>query len=157
MKGKLIKELHVGQQACFEKTISESDIQLFAGISGDFNPIHVNRIAAQKSIFKSRIAHGILSASLISTVIGMYLPGPGTIYLEQNLKFVKPVYINDTIRATVEIKKIIDAKNTVLLETVCINQNQQKVLTGNAKVMPPKKTVLNDLSILNIKKYGGKK
>lgn len=138
MKGKTITEIQIGDQAYFEKTISESDIYMYAGITGDLNPVHINRQVAEKSFFKKRIAHGMLSAGLISAVLGMQLPGPGTIYLEQELKFMKPVYIGDTIKAIVVVKEKLVEKNIVILETVCINQNNENVLKGRAVVMPPK-------------------
>lgn len=91
---------YIGQNASFSKTISETDVYLFAGISGDFNPVHVNKIEAEKTRFGRQIAHGILCSSLISSVLGTRFPGEGTIYLEQTLKFCSPVYIGDTITVT---------------------------------------------------------
>lgn len=127
--------IQVGQSANFAKTISESDIYGFAGIVGDFNSAHVNEVEAEKSIFGKRIAHGMLVGSLISTVLGMYLPGPGTIYLEQNLKFKKPVYIGDTVNAVVTVSKIINEnKGIYSLDTVIYNQNNEIVTDGYAVV-----------------------
>ena len=94
-----MKKLEIGQSASFSKTISEYDVYSFAGIVGDFNPIHINSVEGEKSIFKSRIVHGMLAGSFISTVLGMKLPGEGTVYLEQNLKFKLPVFFGDTIDA----------------------------------------------------------
>jgi len=139
MLGKSINEINVGDRASFEKTISETDIYLFAGITGDLNPAHIDQVEAEKSMFKGRIAHGILVSGLISTVLGMYLPGPGTIYLGQELKFLAPVRIGDTIRAEVEVIEKIDEKNRVKLKTQCINQEGKVVIDGIATVMPPKK------------------
>ncbi|WP_194436991.1 MaoC family dehydratase [Vibrio fluminensis] len=133
-----IDQLELGQSAHFEKTISESDIQMFCGISGDINPVHVSQIAGQKSIFGNRVAHGIMVSGLTSAVLGMQLPGPGTIYLGQELKFTAPVYIGDTIRAEVEVIEINRAKNIVKLATRSINQNNKVVIEGMATVMPPK-------------------
>ncbi|ELV8684180.1 MaoC family dehydratase [Vibrio cholerae] len=133
-----IDQLELGQSAHFEKTISESDIQMFCGISGDINPVHVSQIAGQKSIFGNRVAHGIMVSGLTSAVLGMQLPGPGTIYLGQELKFTAPVYIGDTIRAEVEIIEINREKNIVKLATRSINQNNKIVIEGMATVMPPK-------------------
>ena len=99
--------IKIGQTASFSKTISEFDVYGFAGLVGDFNSVHLNRVEAEKSIFKNRIAHGMLIGSLISTVLGMKLPGSGTIYLEQNLQFKRPVYFGDTATATVTVKEII--------------------------------------------------
>ncbi len=127
---------YIGQTAHFSKTVTESDIYGFAGISGDFNPVHVNRVGAEHSIFKKQIAHGLLGASFISTVIGMYLPGPGTIYMKQNLKFTSPVYIGDTITATVSIEDI--QKENAVLNTIVTNQNGDVVIDGDALVKLPK-------------------
>ena len=138
MTGKKIKEISVGDTAEFEKTITETDVYLFAGITADFNPVHINAIEANKSIFRGRVVHGILTSGLISAVLGTRLPGIGTIYLSQNLKFLKPVYINDTIKATVKAKKIIIEKNIVIFETICTNQHGEIVVEGEAMVMPPK-------------------
>ena len=132
-----VAKLKVGDKASFQKTISEADVYQFAGITGDLNPAHVNSVIANKSIFKDRVVHGMLLGGLISAVLGMYLPGPGTIYLEQNLKFKKPVFFGDTIEAIVEVKEIIIEKNRIILETICVNQNGIVVLEGYAVVMPP--------------------
>lgn len=139
MLGKSVNELRRGDQAEFSKTIAESDIYLYAGITGDFNPAHVNQAYAEKTFFKSRIAHGLLSAGLISTIIGTILPGPGTIYLKQELNFIAPVYIGDTITAFVEVLDINVSKNRVLLKTICRNQENKLIIEGQALVSPPKK------------------
>lgn len=99
---------NLNQKACFTKTISESDVYLFAGITGDFNSVHINNIAVQRNSYGERIVHGILVAGLISATIGMKLPGEGTIYLEQDVKFLKPVKIGDTVTATVEIVEVLN-------------------------------------------------
>lgn len=138
MKGKTIDELNVGQTASFTKTISESDVYLYAGITGDFNPAHVNEIYAKKTAFKTRIAHGMLSAGLISSVLGNQLPGPGTIYMQQQLSFRAPVTIGDTITATVEVIEVIREKKRVRLKTVCTNQKDVVVLDGEALISPPR-------------------
>ena len=123
----------VGQSASFSKTISESDVYGFAGIVGDFNEIHINQAKAEKSIFGSRIAHGMLVGSLISTVIGMYLPGPGAIYLEQDLKFKKPVFIGDTVTAMVVVSEIINKEKGIMkLNTTISNQREEIVTDGYA-------------------------
>jgi len=103
MIGKTIDELRIGDTAEFTKTISESDIYLFAGVTGDLNPAHINESYAQNTFFKTRIAHGMLLAGFISAVIGMKLPGPGAIYVRQELKFLAPARIGDTITARVEV------------------------------------------------------
>ncbi len=138
MTGRSINEIEIGDSAMFQKTISETDVYLFAGISGDFNPAHLNEQEAKKTIFQDRIAHGILTAGLISAVLGTRLPGPGTIYLDQHLSFRKPVYFGDTITAKVTVlEKNVD-KNILVCETTCHNQKDEIVLTGKATVMPPK-------------------
>jgi len=128
---------YIGQTASISKTLSENDIYLFAGITGDFNPAHINAEYAKNTTFRKRIAHGILSSGLISAVIGMQLPGPGTIYLGQNLKFLAPVYIGDTVTATVQVNSIDEDKHRAILETKCINQDGITVITGEATVMLP--------------------
>ncbi|MZK52787.1 MaoC family dehydratase [Clostridium beijerinckii] len=128
---------YLGQSASFSKTISEYDVYSFAGICGDFNPVHINKEEANKSIFKGQIAHGILVSSFISAVLGMYLPGPGTIYLQQNLSFKKPVYIGDTITATVVIEEIEKEKGIAKLKTTVTNQNVKVVVEGEAIVKLP--------------------
>lgn len=138
MIGKKIDEIQTGDRAEFSKTISESDIYLYAGITGDFNPVHVNQAYAEKSFFQSRIAHGLLPAGFISTVIATKLPGPGTIYVKQELSFTAPVYIGDTITASVEVLEIDPSKNRVILKTICENQENKVVIKGQALVSPPK-------------------
>lgn len=132
-----LEQLSIGQSASFEKTISEADIQMFCGISGDINPVHVSALAAEKSVFGKRVAHGILVSGLTSAVLGMQLPGPGTIYLGQELRFVAPVYIGDTIRAEVEVVEIIPEKKLVKLKTTSTNQDGKVVISGVATVRPP--------------------
>lgn len=127
--------IEIGQSASFSKTITESDISTFAGLTGDFNPIHINQQEAEQSIFGRRIAHGMLSASLISTVIGMYLPGKGAIYLGQNIQFKEPVDIGDTITAQVTVDEIINKeKGIIRLKTQCLNQKGVLVIDGDAVV-----------------------
>ena len=137
--GKSINEIKMGDKALVEKTISESDVYLFAGITGDLNPAHVNQKQAEQSMFKGRIAHGILVTGLISTCLGMHLPGPGTIYLSQQVKFTAPVHIGDTITAEVEVIEMNVEKNRIKLKTTCVNQDGKVVIVGEASVMPPKK------------------
>ncbi|MCP4020473.1 MAG: MaoC family dehydratase [Desulfobacteraceae bacterium] len=139
MSGKTISAIRVGDQAQFTKTISESDVYLYAGVTGDLNPAHINEEYAKNTFFKGRIAHGMLMAGFISTVVGMKLPGPGSIYLEQQLKFLAPVRLQDTITARVEVKEIDTTKNLIQLETQCINQDKKIVVDGKALISPPKK------------------
>ena len=133
-----IQEMKIGDHASVTKTVSETDVQLFAGITGDLNPAHTNEVAASKTMFKTRIAHGMLGAGFISAVLGMYLPGPGTIYMGQELKFTKPVHIGDTVTATATVEEIILEKNRVILDTTVVNQDGEIVIQGKATVMPPK-------------------
>jgi 3-hydroxybutyryl-CoA dehydratase len=138
MLGKTIEQLKTGDYDEFAKTITEADICLFAGITGDLNPAHINESYAKETFFKKRIAHGILQAGFISAVIAMKLPGPGTIYIRQELNFLAPVYIGDTVTARVEITNINSEKNRVTLKTSCLNQDGVVVLDGEALVSPPK-------------------
>ena len=138
MIGRTIQELNVGDRAEFTKTVSESDVYLYAGVSGDFNPAHINERYAAKTFFKTRIAHGMLPAGFISAILGTRLPGPGTIYMHQTLSFKAPVLIGDTITAAVEVLEIDVEKNRVRLKTACENQDGVVVLEGEALVSPPK-------------------
>ena len=133
-----IDTINVGDCATFTKTVSESDVYMYAGISGDFNPAHINAVEAEKGIFGERIAHGMLTASFISTVLGTSLPGPGTIYLSQELSFKRPVKFGDTIEAKVEVIEKIEEKNRLIVRTTCTNQHGELVIDGKAMVMPPK-------------------
>ena len=139
MQGKTIDQIKVGDSAEFVKTVSESDIYLFAGVTGDMNPAHINEVYASQTFFKTRIAHGMLAAGFISAVLGMQLPGPGTIYLKQELSFLAPVRIGDTITARVEVIEILTEKKRIRLKTTCINQEGTVVLDGQATVSPPKR------------------
>jgi len=128
------EELKVGDAAEMAKTVTETDIALFAGVTGDFNPVHIDAVAAEQSMFGGRIAHGMLSAGFISAVLGMRLPGPGSIYLSQTLRFTKPVRIGDTITARVEVAELMP-KRRVRLTTTCRNQQGETVVEGEAVVM----------------------
>ncbi|GAB6138717.1 MaoC family dehydratase [Halanaerobaculum tunisiense] len=138
LTGKTIDQLEVGQKDSFTKTITEADVVNYAGITGDFNPAHINEDFAQDTMFEGRIAHGMLGAGLISAALGTKLPGPGAIYLSQNLNFVAPVELGDTITATVEVKEKQEQKNRIIMQTICVNQNGKEVITGEATLMPPK-------------------
>lgn len=137
--GYTIDELTVGQEEAFSKTVTETDVYNYVGISCDNNPAHINEEYAKETPFKTRIVHGMLSAGFMSAVLGTKLPGPGTIYASQSLKFVKPVLIGDTITAKVVVKEINKEKNRVILETTCTNQNDELVIKGEAVALPPKK------------------
>ena len=132
-----LDELAVGQWAEHAKSVTDADVVLFAGVTGDFNPVHVDAEAAARSMFGGRIAHGMLSAGLISAAIAMRLPGPGSIYLSQTLRFTKPVRIGDTVTARVEVLEVIAAKHRVRLATTCRNQHGEVVLDGEATVLVP--------------------
>ena len=135
-EGCFFEDLSVGQKASFGKTVTEADIVLFAAVSGDTNPMHLNAEYAKDTIFGERIAHGMLAAGLITKVMGTQLPGPGTIYLSQSLKFIKPVKPGDTITARAEVVEVLRERNRVRLHTVCTNQRGEEVLSGEAWVMP---------------------
>jgi 3-hydroxybutyryl-CoA dehydratase len=125
MIGKTIEELQVGDTAKFSKTVSESDVYLFAGVTGDLNPAHVNEAYAKDTFFKTRIVHGML-------------PGPGTVYMRQEVSFLAPVKFGDTVTAIVEVAEIIADKKQVRLKTYCINQENTTVVDGEALVSPPR-------------------
>jgi 3-hydroxybutyryl-CoA dehydratase len=133
--GDRLDELEIGAAAEFSKTVTEADVVLFAGITGDFNPVHVDARAAAESRFGGRIAHGMLSAAFISTVLGTRLPGPGTIYLSQTLRFTAPVRIGDTVTARVEVTEVLPAKRRVRLATTCRTHEGTTVVEGEALVM----------------------
>lgn len=138
------EDLQEGMSEVFSKTITEADLIMFAGVSGDTNPIHLDQDFASRSIFEGRIAHGMLTASLISTVLGTKLPGPGAIYITQNLRFLAPVRISDTVIARVAIIMLNKDKGRVTLETTC-RVGETKVLDGDATLMVPKRPQDNDL------------
>jgi len=135
-EGYSIEGLKVGQSASMTKTVTEADVILFAGVTGDFNPAHIDDEYAKKSMFKGRIAHGMMSAGFISAVLAMKLPGPGTIYLGQTLKFKAPVRIGDTVTATVTVSDINVEKKIVKLDTVCTVAGKP-VVTGDCTMMKP--------------------
>ncbi len=135
MDGIAFEDLRIGQTASIGKTISEADILLFAAVSLDTNPVHLNAEAAAGSVFKERVAHGMLSAGLISAVLGTQLPGAGTIYLAQTLQFRRPVKIGDTVTATAEVKALDAEKKRATLRTVCTVAGKV-VIEGEATVMP---------------------
>ncbi|GAB6095544.1 MaoC family dehydratase [Desulfatiferula olefinivorans] len=138
MSGKTIHEITIGDSAEFSKTVTETDVYLFAGVSGDFNPAHIDETFAAKTHFKKRIAHGMLSAGFISNVLGTKLPGAGAIYMKQEIAFLAPVYIGDTITARVEVTELIPEKNRVVLRTTCTNQDGTLVIDGSAMMSPRK-------------------
>lgn len=135
--GRSIHELKIGDSAQISKKITETDINDFARVTGDVNPVHLDQAYADKTIFKGRIAHGLLSVGIISTILGNILPGHGTIYLSQEVKFLAPVRIGDTITAKVEVMELIPEKNRVKFKTTCTNQDGKLVVDGIAWAMPP--------------------
>ena len=130
------EDLKVGQSAVYSKTITDADIVLFAGVTGDTNPIHLDAEYASKTVFKTRIAHGMLSAGMISTVLGTRLPGPGCVYMTQNLKFKAPVRIGETVVAKVEITELNPEKKRVIVRTTC-SVGDTVVIDGDAMLMVP--------------------
>jgi len=128
-------DLKIGDKASMSKTVTEYDIYTFAGVTGDFNPVHINAEFAKTTMFKERIAHGMLSAGFISAVIGTSLPGANSIYMGQELKFLAPVKIGDTVTATVEVIELIEGKNRVILRTTVTNQNGVVVTDGKATML----------------------
>ncbi len=136
LMGYCIEDLSVGMTAVFAKTVTEADIVLFAGISGDINPVHLNHEFATETMFEGCIAHGMLTAGFISTVIGTKLPGPGAIYLKQSLNFKAPVRAGDTVRARVTIKEVLVEKRRIVMDTVA-TVGEKVVLDGEATILVP--------------------
>lgn len=134
--GYFIEDLQPGMSAAFAKTVTEADITLFAGVTGDMNPVHLNDEYAANTVFKQRVAHGMLSAGFISAVLGTRLPGPGCVYLTQSLKFKAPVRIGDTVQARATIKEVMPAKKRVSVETVC-TVGDTVVVEGEALLLVP--------------------
>jgi 3-hydroxybutyryl-CoA dehydratase len=139
--GYYLEDLEVGMTASYSRTVTDADVVLFAGISGDINPVHMNSEYANTTMFKGRIAHGMLTASFISTVLGTKLPGAGCIYVSQNLKFRAPVRIGDTVRTRVTITSIDRDKGRVALETTCSVGNTV-VITGDASLLVQRRPAL---------------
>lgn len=138
MQSFTIKELTLEMSQSISKQFTPEDVIAFANITGDKNPVHLDEDYAATTIFKKRIVHGMLVASLFSTIFGTMLPGLGTIYTHQSVKFVKPVYLYDTIQATVTIKDLLFEKNRVVFLCEAHNQHGELVITGEAILMPPK-------------------
>ena len=132
--GYFLEELKVGMTDIYAKTITDADVVMFAGISGDTNPVHLNELFAGQTQFKGRIAHGMLSASFISTVFGTRLPGPGCVYLSQSLRFKAPVRVGDTVTARVTVKEVLTDKKRAIFDTVC-SVDGKPVLEGEAMLM----------------------
>ena len=139
LRGKYLDEISEGMSAVFSKTVTEADIVLFAGITGDTNPVHLDEEFAKPTMFKGRIAHGMLTAGFISAVFGTKLPGPGCIYMSQNLKFKAPVKIGDTVKARVTVSAIDQDKARVTFATTC-HVGDKIVLDGEAMLLVPRRT-----------------
>jgi acyl dehydratase len=131
-----IEEISIGMEVSYSQTITDADVKNFAGISGDNNPVHMSDEYAEKSRFKKRIAHGLMSASYFSALFGTKIPGPGCIYISQSLVFKRPVYLNDTVTATVTVKGIDIEKRRVFFKTVCKVKNKV-VIDGEAEIHIP--------------------
>jgi acyl dehydratase len=138
--GKTIHELTIGEQASITKRIEQKDVETFGHITGDYNPAHFDEAYAATTMFKKRIAHGMLIGSLFSPVLASKLPGPGVIYVSQSLKFTRPVYFGDEITATVTVSEIDVEKNRVTLLCEAKNQEDTLVIKGEAVMMPRKDT-----------------
>ena len=131
-----LQDISVGMSASYSQTITDADIKGFAGISGDRNPVHMDEQYAESSRFKKRIAHGMISSSFFSALFGTKLPGEGCVYVSQSLKYRKPVYIGDTVVATIEVKDINIEKRRVYFDTYC-KIGSSKVITGEAEIYIP--------------------
>lgn len=138
MIGRAIDELMVGDSAETSRTVSDSDVTKFVDAVGDDNPVHSDPAFAATTPFRGPIAPGIWTAGLVSAVIGTRLPGPGSIYVSQDLRFLRPVRVGDTITARVEVFEVVPERNRIRLKTVCLNQRGEEVLTGEAWVLPPR-------------------
>lgn len=131
-----IEDIQIGMKVSYSQTITDSDIKTFAGLSGDHNPVHVDEKYAENSRFKRRIAHGLMSAGFFSQLFGTKLPGPGCVYTAQSLKFLRPVYINDTVVATVEVIAVDLPRKRVQFKTYC-TVNNKMVIDGEAEIYIP--------------------
>jgi len=144
-QGYYFDDLEEGMSEVFSKTITEADLLMFAGVSGDTNPIHLDQDFASRTMFEGRIAHGMLTASLVSTVLGTKLPGPGAVYVNQNLRFLAPVRIGDTVIARAAVRGLNQERKRVTLETTC-QVGDTKVLDGEATLMVPRRPKNGGLS-----------
>lgn len=142
MTGKTIAELSEGDHAELTRVVEQADVEAFVDAVGDYNPLHSDPEYAATTMFKAPIAPGLFTAGMISAVIGTQLPGPGAVYLSQDLKFLKPVKPGDTITARVEVVELIRDRNRIRLKTVCANQRGEEVLTGEAWVLPSRRPIV---------------
>lgn len=146
-------EITLGQQATYRRRIGEREVALFAAACGDVNPLHLDRDYAAGTLFGERIAHGMLSASLISSAVALVLPGPGSVYVSQSLRFLRPVKIGDELTARLEVTAKRSDKPFVTLDCEIVNQHGKPVVTGQAEIMAPteKQTVeLPDLPAISV-------
>src|SRR5678815_3859741 len=137
LHGYYLEDLAPGMSATYAKTVTDADIVLFAGISGDVNPVHLDQDYATGTMFKGRIAHGMLTASFISAVLGTKLPGPGCIYVSQNLKFKAPVRIGETVKARVTVTAVDQERGRITVATVC-HVGETQVIDGEAQLLVPR-------------------
>ena len=140
--------LKVGDKASYQRTLTEQDLILFASVSGDFNPVHLDETFASKTKFQQRIAHGMWTGSLISAALAMKMPGPGGIYLGQTLKFLRPAKLGDTLTVNLEVIKKSDKNKTATISTTVVNQNNKIVVKGQAEVIPATKQIVVDQTTL---------
>ena len=143
MHGHFIEDLEIGMSAFYSRTVTEADIVLFAGITGDLNPVHLNHEFAKQTQFAGTIAHGMLTASLISTVVGTKLPGPGAIYMSQNTRFTAPVRAGDTITAVATVTDVNVEKRRCALDTICV-RGDEVVVKGDALLLVPTRKTFAD-------------
>ena len=143
LHGLYLEDVTLGMTAVYSRTVTEADIVLFSGVSGDVNPVHMDQEFAKQTMFKGRIAHGMLTASFISTVLGTKLPGPGCVYISQNLKFKAPVRISDTVKARVTVTGIDKVRGRITVATTCY-VGDVLVIDGDAQLMVPRRTVTQE-------------
>ncbi|MDA3932235.1 MAG: MaoC family dehydratase [Tenericutes bacterium] len=135
-----IQQLNVGDSATTKKAFTEKDVLTFAEVSSDYNPVHVDKEYPKETMFKKQIVHGMLVGSLFSAIFGVQMPGLGSIYTKQSLKFTNPVYFGDEIEATVTVREMMIDRNRVIFDCVAKNQNGDVVIVGEATIMPPKES-----------------
>ncbi|MFY0641311.1 MAG: 3-hydroxybutyryl-CoA dehydratase [Bermanella sp.] len=148
LENKIYDEISIGDHCDYKKTLTESDLILFATVSGDVNPVHLDADFAKGTMFKERIAHGMWSGSLVSATLATVMPGPGTIYLNQSFNFLRPVKLGDTLTVTLTAKQKNDDKQTVIFDCLVVNQDKKTVLTGDAKVIAPNEKIIIKRPIL---------
>lgn len=150
LENKTYDEISIGDNCSYKKTLTESDLILFATVSGDVNPVHLDSDFAKESMFKERIAHGMWSGSLVSATLATVMPGPGTIYLNQSFNFLRPVKLGDTLTVTLTAKQKNDDKHTIVFDCNVVNQDKKPVLTGEAKVIAPSEKVIIERPVLPV-------